>query len=153
MELEGPRPWRIDLIVQYYKMCLRTNSPGLLAAAQILAGPVARPLHLDREGVIAGHWRKFIMEQYKIFPDLWTSTEPCSAAKKLRVSDRWAQSIQWDQLLGLTQWSKVIHFRSIFTWGQGKARNFYLTPSMETVYPPQLPVTNVSAQTTGLSFC
>lgn len=37
---EGPGPWRVDLVVQYYKIYLRKNSPGL-PVAQVSAGPVA----------------------------------------------------------------------------------------------------------------
>lgn len=46
--------------------CLRKNRPGLPAAAQILAGPVACPLQLEGEGD-CGHWCMSVMKQQKTF--------------------------------------------------------------------------------------
>lgn len=86
--------------------CLRKNRPGLPAAAQILAGPVAWPLQLEGKGD-CGHWCMSVMEQQKTFLWAWTNSHSPSApwcCREAAESDRCAQHVQWDQLWSLMQW-------------------------------------------------
>lgn len=135
---EGPGPWRVDLVVQYYKIYLRKNSPGL-PVAQVSAGPVARPLHV---GVGQRRGREWLLGTG--VSSWWSSIRfslPCEHVHKhsplpsaLLCCKELAES-KWQlgtkcsvrPVMGSSAVKSVIHLGPIFTQGQGKTRNFYLT--------------------------
>ena len=71
---EAPGPWRVDLVVQYYKIYLRKKQPRPPSSPSVSwsSGPTStcRCWTGKGERVIAGHWCQFTMEQHKIFPAL-----------------------------------------------------------------------------------
>lgn len=116
---EASGPWRVDLVVQYYKIYLRKKQPRPPSSSPNVSwskGPTSTSRCWIGERVIAGYWYQFMIKQHKMF------FLPCDHVHKhlshlsSAESDSWAQRVQWDQLWGLMQWSKS--FRTYFHMGK-----------------------------------
>lgn len=70
---EAPGPWRVDLVVQYYKIYFRkkqARSPRSSPNVSWSGGSTSTSGCWMGERVIAEHWCWFMMKQHKSFPAL-----------------------------------------------------------------------------------
>lgn len=94
---EAPRPWRVDLVVQYYKICFRKKPPRPLSSSPSI-GWSSGPTSPSRQGrVITGHWCRFMMEQHKIFLPCEHEYEHSPFPKALQCYKEAAESNSWAQ--------------------------------------------------------
>lgn len=67
---EAPGPWRVDLVVQYYKIYLRKKQPRPPRSSPNVSwfrGQTFTSRCWTGERVTAGHWCQYMMEQHKVF--------------------------------------------------------------------------------------
>ena len=137
---EASGPWRVDLVVQYYKIYLRKKTAQ---ASQQYPKPQlvqSQPLHVSvktgkGERMIAGHWCQFMMEQHKIFPALWMCTYIYSPLPSALLCCKEAAESDWQlgtkcsvrPVMGSSAVKSVFHLGPTFTQEKGKTRKFYLT--------------------------